>query len=162
MKPYALVKKTSRCVQLGFSLIEIALVLVIVGLALGGIVAALGPQLANKRISDTQKVLSEANEALIGFAIINGRLPRPAISATDGLERVVCLNDSECTGFLPWTALGVSKLDAYGKILRYSVTPAFANAPFATSAAATKLVNTRNAAGALTPLGTHTAVVYSH
>jgi prepilin-type N-terminal cleavage/methylation domain-containing protein len=163
MKPYAIVKQACHKVQRGFSLIEIALVLVIVGLALGGIVAALGSQLANKKISDTQKIISEANDALVGFAIINGRLPRPATSAVNGAENPApCANDATCTGLIPWAALGVTKLDAYGKILRYSVTPAYANALIATGTAPTKQVSTRNSAGALTLLGTHPAVIYSH
>lgn len=164
MKPYALVKQACRRLQRGFSLIEIALVLVIVGLALGGIAAALGPQLANKKISDTQKSLAEAKEALIGFAIINGRLPKPATSSTNGIENpVACVNDAACTGLIPWASLGISRSDAYGKILRYSVTPSFANAAFTTGAAATKQLSTRNNAGVLTSLGVpHPAVIYSH
>ena len=164
MKFNAIFIKVRSSAQRGFSLIEIALVLVIVGLALGGIAAALGPQLANKKINDTQKTMSEANEALIGFAIINGRLPRPATSAVNGIENpATCANDAACTGLIPWTTLGVSKLDAYGKILRYSVTPGYANVVFATTALATKQVFTRNTAGVLVPIGgTPTAVIYSH
>lgn len=147
--------------QRGFSLIEIALVLVIVGLALGGIVSAIGPQLENKRVSETQKVLEEVKEALIGFAIVNGRLPRPATSATDGTEMAACATDALCTGLIPWERLGITKLDSWAKIIRYSVTPAYTVAP-ATSTAGTKTVQTRNAAGALVNLATtEPAVIFS-
>jgi prepilin-type N-terminal cleavage/methylation domain-containing protein len=151
--------------QRGFSLIEIALVLVIVGIALGGIVSALGPQLENKKVSDTQKSLNEAREALMGWAIVNGRLPRPATSAVNGVEAAAdCPNELACTGFIPWTTLGVSKLDSWGKVIRYSVTPAFATTGTNITAATapTKTVRTRNA-GVLADLDTNVpAVLYSH
>lgn len=149
--------------QGGFSLIEIALVLVIVGLALGGIVSAIGPQLENKRINETQKALEEVKEALIGFAIVNGRLPRPATSATNGVEAAGCANEALCTGLVPWTTLGVTKLDSWAKVLRYSVTPAYATTVGLTTATlGTKTVQTRDALGALTPLATQVpAVIFS-
>lgn len=145
--------------QRGFSLIEIALVLVIVGLALGGIVSAIGPQLDNKRVSDTQKVLEEVKDALIGFAIVNGRLPRPATSAINGTEMAACATEALCTGLIPWETLGITKLDSWAKIIRYSVTPAFATAGLTTATNGTKTVQTRNAAGTLTNLATQVPVV---
>ncbi|WP_341913930.1 prepilin-type N-terminal cleavage/methylation domain-containing protein [Polaromonas sp. YR568] len=72
--------------QRGFSLIEIALVLVIAGLALGAGLAALGPQLINKRFSDTQRQLQDASEAIVAFAMVNRRLPCPATLTSNGLE----------------------------------------------------------------------------
>lgn len=68
--------------QRGFSLLEIALVLVIVGLALGGIISALGPQLENKKVSDTQARIKEASDAIMAFAMVNRRLPCPAALPT--------------------------------------------------------------------------------
>lgn len=154
-----------KALQRGFSLIEISLVLVIAGLALGAIISAIGPQLENKRVSDTQKSLQETREALVGWAIVNGRLPRPARSAVDGRERVAdCADDLACTGFIPWTELGVTKLDSWGKVIRYSVTPAFATTGtnIATGTLTTKTVRTRNA-GVLEDLDTTVpAVIYSH
>lgn len=34
-----------------------------------------------------------------------------------------------CTGYLPWSTLGVERTDAWGKLFRYSVTPALTLAP---------------------------------
>ena len=76
-----------RTRQGGFSLIEIALVLVIVGLALGGIAAALGPQLDNKNVRDTQERIKQASEAIVAFAMVNRRLPCPAAAASGGQEQ---------------------------------------------------------------------------
>jgi prepilin-type N-terminal cleavage/methylation domain-containing protein len=77
--------------QRGFSLIEIALVLVIVGLALGGIVAAIGPQLDNKNVRDTQERIKQASDAIMAFAMVNRRLPCPA-AATSGGQEQWCTN----------------------------------------------------------------------
>lgn len=129
----------------GFTLAELAIVLLIVGLLLAGILTPLSSQIETQRYAQTQKTLDDIKEAIVGFAVLNGRLPRPAQSATNGDERVAtCVNDAECTGFIPWQALGVTKLDAWGKIIRYSVTPAFANATFTLSTPASKSVQTRD------------------
>lgn len=98
------------------------------------------------RVQRTLRVLAEAREALAGFAVTHGRLPRPALSATDGREDPTpCLSEARCTGYLPWAALGVPRTDAWGKLLRYSVTPQYTDAPLQrTSAVASKTVLTRS------------------
>jgi prepilin-type N-terminal cleavage/methylation domain-containing protein len=78
--------KNGRAGQSGFSLIEISLVLVIFGLAMGGIIAAIGPQLELRKYSNTQKQLDEINEAIVAFALVNRRIPCPATLASDGRE----------------------------------------------------------------------------
>jgi len=64
--------------QLGFSLMELAVVLVIVALLLGGLLVPFGTQRDVEFMRATEKSLGEIREALIGFAAINGRLPCPA------------------------------------------------------------------------------------
>lgn len=142
--------KTDRA---GFTLVEMAIVLVIVGLLLGGLLMPLSTQVEQRRIGETQKALEEAKETLIGFAIRTGHLPCPAISATNGLED---RTGSSCTGgkrqgFLPWATLGVSKLDSWNHILRYSVTPAFTDSTtlFTLTTPRDITIRTRDAAGAL-------------
>lgn len=78
--------KKAKAGQHGFSLIEISLVLVIFGLALGGIIAAIGPQLELRKYSNTQKQLDEINEAIVAFALVNRRLPCPATVNSAGRE----------------------------------------------------------------------------
>ena len=97
----------------------------------------------------TLATLAQAREALLGFAATQGRLPRPAASALDGRERAGdCTDDAQCSGFLPWVALGVEGNDAWGKLLRYSVTPAMARAPIVSfSAIADRVVLTRDGRG---------------
>ena len=61
--------------QAGFTLIEMAMVLMIVALLLGGLLPTISSQAEQRHENDTRKQLDEIQQALIGFAIINGRLP---------------------------------------------------------------------------------------
>lgn len=154
--------------QRGFSLIEIAIVLVVVGLMIGGLVTPLSVQLEQRKIADTQKALDEAKEALTGFALRYGYLPCPAISPVNGLEDRQgsrCRGDRR-SGILPWTTLGLRKSDSWNNLFRYSVTPAFADSEqlFALNTPRDISVVTRNG-GALvqaTGLNDIPAVIMSH
>lgn len=118
-----------KMAQRGFSLVEIAIVLVIVGFLIGGLVTPLTVQLEQRKVAETRKTLDLATEALAGFAVRNGYLPCPAISAVNGLEDRagnVC-RDGRRQGFLPWATLGLARFDGWGHLWRYSVTPAFAD-----------------------------------
>lgn len=132
-----------------------ALLLLVAVLGLGAaslLINAFGRQDAEAaRQQRTLATLAQAREALTGFAAANGRLPRPASSAIDGRERAAeCANDADCSGFLPWVALGVAGLDAWGKVLRYSVTPEMSRAPIVSfSAVANRTVLQRQAQGSL-------------
>ncbi|MFS2007358.1 hypothetical protein ACEN9F_27465 [Duganella sp. CT11-25] len=89
--------------------------------------------------------LGQAREALLGYAALHGRLPRPSASPSAGIENPApCASEQQCTGFLPWATLGLGPTYARGKPLRYSVTPAF-SAPDArlNSALPSKTVATR-------------------
>jgi hypothetical protein len=113
--------------------------------------------------------LDEIKEALIGFAIANKYLPCPAVSSVVGSEalRDAAGNCPSREGYIPWVALGVSKLDSWGRIFRYSVTPAFSNNTtlFTLSTARDITVKTRDSANALinlTNAGDIPAVILSH
>ena len=132
----------------GFTLVELTIVLVIVALLIGGMLLPLSIQKDMQNTQETQRQLAEIKEALFGFAVANGRLPRPATSLADGSENPApCADDAACTGYLPWTTLGVKKTDAWNKMIRYSATPAYANAPFALTTVGSKKVQTRDGDG---------------
>lgn len=105
--------------QAGFSLIELAIGLVIVATLLASLIVPLVTQLDQKRTSEAQRQLEQAREALIGFAAANNRLPCPAIGATGNESFAVGGNATTgacaaSTGFLPGVTLGMSPLDAQG------------------------------------------------
>jgi prepilin-type N-terminal cleavage/methylation domain-containing protein len=128
----------------GFSLIEMAVVLVIIGLVMGGVLGALGPQLEQKKVRDTQERIKQASEAIMAFAIANRRLPCPAsvdspansnsaASASSNGDEGRTGNKGECThpniGFVPARTLGLGERgtngvmqDAWGFGIRYAVT----------------------------------------
>lgn len=125
----------------GFTLAELAIVLLIVGLLLAGLLTPLTTQVEIKRISDTQKILEDAKEALLGFAAANGRLPCPASSASNiGLESFCTTATGGCTatttyqshgrcsnpfdGLLPAVSLGFGPTDNQGYALDgWAITP---------------------------------------
>lgn len=136
--------------QRGAVLLLLLAVLALAGASL--LMSAFGANtLENRRVQRTQQLLAQASDALTGFAAANGRLPRPAVSATDGHERpLACASDEQCTGYLPWVALGIAGDDAWGKRLRYSVTPALSSYAYQpATAVATRTVQRRGANGEL-------------
>lgn len=115
----------------GFTLVEIAMVLLIVALLLGGLVPTLSSQIEQRQISDTSKQLDDIEQALIGYAATYGRLPCPAAPNTTGVENP--LGGGTCTnpynGFVPAATLGLSgtdssgyAVDSWGNRIHYAVT----------------------------------------
>lgn len=143
----------SRHRQAGFTIVEIAIVLLIVGLMIGGLVAPLSSQLEQRRVAETVRVMDEAKEALMGYALRNAYLPCPAISAVDGREDRAGTVCNKRFGYLPWAALGVGRLDGWGRVLAYSVTPAFGDSAAFFSMATKRdiTIATRGANGELAP-----------
>lgn len=115
----------------GFTLVELAIVLVIVGLLVGGMAVVLSAALDSANRKETQRRLTQAQEALLGFAAGNGRLPCPAAAPNAGGAEAPAgtgLCTSALNGFLPATTLGLGPtddqgylLDAWGNRIRYAV-----------------------------------------
>lgn len=102
----------------GFTLIEIAVGVFLLTILLSALLVPLTTQVEQRKISDTRKALDEIREALIGFALINGRLPCPDTD-TDPAAAGYGEEDATCTaptaeGYLPWKTLGVAPMDAFG------------------------------------------------
>lgn len=137
----------------GFTIVEIAIVLLVVGLMIGGLVAPLSSQLEQRRVSETARAMEEAREALFGYALRNGYLPCPAISAIDGREDRSGSSCNKRYGYLPWATLGVNRLDGWNRLLAYSLTPAFGNSVgfFSLNTPRDITVATRGIDGALVP-----------
>lgn len=110
----------------GFTLTELAVVLVIVALLMGGLLMPLSAQKEVERRQATSQQLASIREALIAFASISGRLPCPDTN-NDGMEEVSCTGDATGDGLLPWKNLNLSPLDAWGSPWRYRIERGYAN-----------------------------------
>jgi prepilin-type N-terminal cleavage/methylation domain-containing protein len=119
----------------GFTLIEMAIVLIIVTILIGGLAVPLTAQIQARRIAETRQTLEEAREAILGFAMThhadtpatNHYLPCPDING-DGREDRVSKSCAGPSGLLPWVDLGTAPQDAWGNRLRYAVSSQFADA----------------------------------
>lgn len=118
--------RTCLVTRNGFTLTELAVVLLIIALLIGGLLVPLSAQVDLRNASDTSKSLADAREALLGFATANGRLPCPAnptiASGAAGAGTEDC---TRTIGALPWAALSLSQLDAWGRRFTYRVTDSF-------------------------------------
>ncbi|HNY64359.1 MAG TPA: prepilin-type N-terminal cleavage/methylation domain-containing protein [Deltaproteobacteria bacterium] len=101
----------------GFTLIEMAFVLVIVGILISMGVELLPMLVKQKKYADTRSAVAQARTALIGYARANGRLPR-ASSSTNGLETA-----NTYRGYLPYATIGLGSngRDPYTRTLFYAV-----------------------------------------
>ena len=129
-------------VAAGFSLVEMAVVLVILAILITAIGVPLGTQLDQQRAVDTQKQLETIKEAIYGFAMANGRLPCPATTGAASAVSSPAIS-GVCTqpvGFVPAVTLGLASPDPGGfaidgwndgnvlRRLRYAVSTANASA----------------------------------
>ena len=169
-------KPNNAAHQRGFTLTELTIVLVIVALLIGGLMMPLSTQRDVQNLNETQKSLAEIKEALLGFAVINGRLPCPSTttdpaSVNYGLEDAACNN---IEGYLPWKSLGVSEIDAWGSrrnsagepftgFWRYRVDGAFAVAFTLSSVPSSNLVIQNASGNAMTQASPNNpvAIIYS-
>lgn len=118
----------------GFTLIELAVVLFILALLLGGLLGPLAVRRDQADRQNTEKALAEIKDALLGYVVVNGRFPCPDITAPpDGVEdRTAPDCDAPVTngllhGNLPYADLGVEANDAWRSPFRYHVTEGFAD-----------------------------------
>ena len=103
----------------------------IIALLLGSILVPLQTQIESRNFENTQRILEQAREALIGFAAANGRFPCPASASSNGAETfatfptvgtatngicnpLVALAADVYSGFLPAVTLGFTPVDANG------------------------------------------------
>jgi prepilin-type N-terminal cleavage/methylation domain-containing protein len=123
----------------GFTLIEMAIVLVIITILIGGLAVPLAAQIQARRIAETNKTLEEAKEALIGYAMTHKvMVDHDSNPATPTIARpyLPCPSNGNgvegnrvggfCTqnvGWLPWVTLGTAAQDSWGNRLEYASQP---------------------------------------
>jgi prepilin-type N-terminal cleavage/methylation domain-containing protein len=113
----------------GFTLVELAVGIVVLALLLGGLLIPLRTQVEVRKIDETQRMLAQAREALLGYVVANGYFPCPADAVSYGAESngpnphdsingtcAASTGDGSAGfhGFLPARALGMSPVDAEG------------------------------------------------
>ena len=134
--PLSTVKKLELS-QAGFSLIELAVVLVIIGILVGGFIGTLGSRIDSSRQIETNEALEKIKVALYGYAMskVNPlavvRLPCPDVD-NDGVEDFNPLDLTQCetlTGYgnLPWVTLGIERGDAWSSTYSYWVADEYSN-----------------------------------
>lgn len=150
----------------GFSLVEMAVVVAIVGLMLGALLIPLTAQMDQRRLLETRAQLENAREALLGYAMANGRFPCPAAAPGGGTTAVEAFAPTGTTangkcasffnGYLPGVTLGLSPADSagylqdgWGNPIRYAVANLSDDAN--ASHIFTKSAGMKNANGACTP-----------
>lgn len=123
--PFKHSDKSSR----GFTLIEMAIVLLIVTLLLTGLVPTVSSQIEQRQRNETRKQLDEIRDALFGFVLTKGRLPCPATALSNGMESPVGGACTSADGFVPAVTLGITltdnkgfALDGWSNPIRYAVT----------------------------------------
>jgi len=141
---------TLRAPVAGFSLVELAIVLFIVGILMLSLMSTLSSQVDQRNTDDTRRRIEQARELVLAFAIINGRLPCPARTAATAAPVTVagdevltpatgCIGDAVTDyyggvngavtlGLLPARTIGFQQVDsggfavdAWGNRIRYAV-----------------------------------------
>jgi prepilin-type N-terminal cleavage/methylation domain-containing protein len=115
--------RAQRGASRGFSLVEIAIALVILGMLSLLFVSFWRSAAQHTRTQTERDLLIDTQKALVGFAHANSRLPCPAV---DHGGQESCDAGAQ-TGWLPWKTLGIA--DAIAMNLKYGVE----RAPNATS-----------------------------
>ena len=120
----------------GFTLIEIAIVMVVIAVLLASIAIPLATQVEIRRTADTQRTLETIKDALLGYAASRSGTPFFPCpdNNLDGQEDRVPPVTGACTaneGWLPWQTLGLAQAgplsDAWGNLFRYRVDTNFSN-----------------------------------
>jgi prepilin-type N-terminal cleavage/methylation domain-containing protein len=122
----------TRRAQAAFTIVELAVVMAIIGLLLAGAMMTLSAQAEQRAIDETRRRLNAAVEGLVAYAVVNGRLPCPAVVGVlkygdeDPPAGGACTNGYG--GFLPARTIGFQPtddlfygLDAWNNRIRYAV-----------------------------------------
>lgn len=118
----------------GFSLIELAIVLAVLTLFIGGAISTYSRWVEKQLFEEATANIDEAEKAIIGFAMNEGYLPCSNNSANiDGLEDRFA---NQCANLaagefrtLPFNTLGLSfNTDPWGNPYRYRAAPTFSDA----------------------------------
>lgn len=155
----------------GFTLTELAIVLVIISFLAGGLMMSFGAQVDLRYRGETQQKLQEARDALVGYAASHN-------ATIDGLPYLPCpdtngdgqgdrdASDDQCLnaeGTLPWVDLGLANQDSWGNRFRYRVAANFSRKKYGFALTTAATLRVCDQAACTTTIATSLpAVVLSH
>lgn len=111
----------------GFTLVELSVVMVLIGIVMTMGMKMLNATLDNAAFSETKIKQERIKTALISYLRTNGKLPCPdnAAGVATGLESTPCAtNQNDSFGVIPWQTLGIPRdaaLDGWGNFFTYKV-----------------------------------------
>ncbi len=110
--------------QPGFSLVEMAIVLVILSLLIGGGFSTVGAYLDNSKQSHTLGSLENTKKAMLNYVKVNYYMPCPDINNDGNEDRILGLACSSAVGTVPFNSLGLGAAiasDDFGNVFAYGV-----------------------------------------
>lgn len=108
----------------GFTLVEIAIVIAILGIIIAGLFAGMGSIRESAKFKQDQRMLNDIKKAIITYTSVNGYLPCPDVDIPkNGRENrdsttLLCVNTS---GELPYLDLETHRLNAYNLPFTYII-----------------------------------------
>ncbi len=130
----------------GFTLVEMAVVILIIGLITGSVFAIINPLNKNMREAETREKMEYIADTIANYAAKNNRIPCPApadpsdnTGSVNQIQGIMYMNGSsgvpncngasERQGIVPFRTLGIHPdmaVDGWGNYFTYAVSPVFA------------------------------------
>jgi prepilin-type N-terminal cleavage/methylation domain-containing protein len=154
----------------GFTLVEIAVVLVIVSLLIGSFIGSFAERIETTHIDNAKKELIEIKQVLMAYAYTKSPLflPCPDITVPpdgEGDDIGGVCSAGTAVGTLPWRDLGMAQADVWGNRYSYWVNTEYANNTIGfnmnTGDANSASINTRINNNVVTIVPNAVAVVFS-
>ncbi|MDR0716546.1 MAG: prepilin-type N-terminal cleavage/methylation domain-containing protein [Azoarcus sp.] len=103
----------------GFTLAELAIALTVLSLIIGILAAPVAARIEASQRHAADAMLDDIIDALVGFALLHGRLPCPSIEVNPAGSGYGLEQGPPCAfatpGYLPWRTLGLPVHDPWGR-----------------------------------------------
>jgi len=168
-------KQDCICRYQGFTLLELAIVLIVLGVIMSATLRPLSAGIEYSRRVSTNELLQQVIQTTRGFASVHGYLPCPATQDTHGWAQSTCTS-ANASGYVPVSTLGLTGkrdhqgllLDSWNRPVRYivsssdHVTRGHPGQPDFTTAGEMKRVGMRHLQSELTLCRTAASICAEH